>query len=249
MRKKQPYNEAIESIINGDIEIEGCHIVLVEADDYLPAYAYTIGLFQTYGHPEVICFGLAPEVLKSLLQDTHQLVKQGRKLIPGYLFPEFLKGFKTQFLKVNPAYYPDYFGLAQEHYKSRNFPALQLVWPDKQHNFPWEESFNPNWKFRQPALDRNADFKFLEERDVRAFTTRQVLEGQPISYVYHNEQGDWQFMSDSKPNAKDARIVCLEDITKLDPSVNDVYALPFGWYAWRNAKGEKWVAVKLQQEE
>ncbi|KAA9331903.1 DUF4262 domain-containing protein [Adhaeribacter soli] len=248
MRKKQPYNEAIESIINADIENDGCHMVLVEADDYLPAYAYTIGLFPAYHHPEIICFGLAPEVLRGLLKDALQLVKQGKKLIPGYLFPEFLKGFNTQFLKVNPEYYASYFGLAQQYYGFRNFPALQLVWPDKQNHFPWEKSFNPDWKFRQPLLDRNTDFKFLEERDVRAFTTRQVLEGQAISYVYHNNEGDWQFMSDSKPNAKDARIVCLEDITRLDPSVNDIYFLPFGWYAWRNSREEKWTTAKLPEE-
>jgi hypothetical protein len=167
MNKKQQYNEAIESIINADVENNGCHIVLVEADDYLPAFAYTIGLFQTYHHPEIICFGLSPETLKTLTSDAHKLVKQGKKLIPGYLFPEFLKGYQTQFLRVNPAYYPNYFSLAQQFYKSRNFPALQLVWPDKQHKFPWENSFDPNYKFRQPLLDRNADFKFLEERDTR----------------------------------------------------------------------------------
>ena len=54
MVKKQQYNEAIESTISADIEKYGCHIVLVEADDYLPSFAYSIGLFQTYHHPEVI---------------------------------------------------------------------------------------------------------------------------------------------------------------------------------------------------
>lgn len=247
MKKKQQYNEALESIINADIVNNGCHIVLVEANDYLPAFAYSIGLFQTYQHPEIICFGLAPEVLKKLITDAHQLIKQGKKLIPGYLFPDFLKGYQTQTLKVNPAYYPDYFGLAQQFYNNRNFPALQLVWPDKQNKFPWETGFNTDLKFLQPLLDRNTDFKFLEERDVRAFTTKQVLEGQPISYVFHNEEGDWQFMSDSKPNVKDARIVCLEDITKLDPSVNSLYFLPYGWTAWRNSPAEAWKTAKLAE--
>lgn len=248
MSKKQPYNEATESMIKADIEKNGCHIVLVEADDYNPAFAYTVGLFPTYNHPEVICFGLAPEVLKSLVRDAHKLVKEGKKLVPGYLFPEFLKDTNTQFLRVKPAFYPDYFGWAQRFYNSRNFPALQLVWPDKQQKFPWEKDFNPDLKFNQPLLDRNTDFKFQEERDVRAFTTKQVLAGQEISYVYHNDKGDWQFMSDSKPNAKDARIVCLEDIVKLDPSVNDLHFLPFGWYAWRESRADKWKAEKLPQE-
>jgi hypothetical protein len=35
-------------------------------------------------------------------------------------------------------------------------------------------------------------------------------------------------------------LVCLEQITKLDPSINEIYHLPFGWRAWRERKEEEW---------
>lgn len=48
--------------ILADIEKFGCHVALFEKDNYLPGFAYTIGLYKTYGHPEIICFGLKTEV-------------------------------------------------------------------------------------------------------------------------------------------------------------------------------------------
>ncbi len=36
-----------------NIEQYGCHLVLIEADNYLPAFVYSIGLYQKFGHPEI----------------------------------------------------------------------------------------------------------------------------------------------------------------------------------------------------
>jgi hypothetical protein len=89
-------------------------------------------------------------------------------------------------------------------------------------------------------LDRNTDFKFYEERNLGVYTTRQAFEGDPILYIYHNEDGDWQFHTTSEPNLDDAKLVCLEQITKLDPTINEIYHLQLGWRAWRNTQGDDW---------
>ena len=98
---------------------------------------------------------------------------------------------------------------------SFDFPVMQLVWPDKEHRFPWDVGFFPDWKFRQPLLDRNMDFKFYEERNLGVYTTNDVLAGAPVLIVYHNLDGDWQFHSGLEPDLSDATLVCMEDITKL----------------------------------
>jgi len=41
-----------------NIEEYGCHLILIEGDNYCPAFVYSIGLYQKFGHPEIICFGL-----------------------------------------------------------------------------------------------------------------------------------------------------------------------------------------------
>ncbi|UZU00024.1 DUF4262 domain-containing protein [Chryseobacterium fluminis] len=232
--------EAKQAIIH-DVEKYGCHLALIEADNYLPAFVYTIGLYKKFGHPELICFGLKTDVLASILNHACDLIKSGQTLSSDKPYPGFLQDYNIQLLEADKEYYPDYIGYAGWFNDGNfNFPLLQVVWPDKQHHFPWDENFNPAWKFKQPLLDRNTDFKFYEERNLGVYTTSQALEGDPILYVYHNDDGDWQFHTSDQPNIDDAKLVCLEEITELDPTINELYHLQYGWSAWRKSKDDNW---------
>ena len=236
--------------ISKNIEEYGCHLAMIEADNYLPGFVYSIGLYKNYGHPEIICFGLKTEVMSTIINFACDLIKAGQVLLTGYEYKGFLEGYTIQFLPVNKAFYPDYLGYAGWFYDgSWDFPALQLVWPDKQHLFPWNEGFNPNWKFKQPMLDRSMDFKFYEERNLGVYTTKQAFDGEPILYVYHNEDGDWQFHTSLSPDLADAKLVCLEEITKLDPSINNIHHLQYGWWAWRESLQDEWQYAKDAREE
>jgi hypothetical protein len=108
------------------------------------------------------------------------------------------------------------------------FPAYQLVWTDKERRDPWEIGFNENWKFKQPVLDRTTDFKFYEERNLGVFTTQETLDGKPILWVDHNEDGDWQFHSDQNSDLESVKWVGLESRVNLDPTLNEIYCLNFG---------------------
>ena len=169
------------------------------------------------------------------------LIKSGKSLTTNKPYAGFLEGYAIQFLAVDKKYYGDYVGYAGWFYDMTfDFPLLQLVWTDKQHKYLWEDAFNPDWKFKQPLLDRNTDFKFYEERSIGVYTTRQAFDGDPILYVYHNEDGNWQFHTCLEPDLNDAQLVCLEHITNMDPTINDLYHLQFGWWAWRDNKESKW---------
>ena len=123
------------------------------------------------------------------------------------------------------------------------------MWPDKQALFPWDEGFNPDWKFKQLLLDRNSDFKFREERNSAVFTTRQVLEGLPILRVVHDADGSWQFLCDTPYDEADLKIVALEEIVKRDPTVNELFQLNYSWHALREAIGEEWQTEEYEVRE
>lgn len=238
----QEHDSLAKQTILNNIEEFGCHIALLESDNYLPAFAYTIGLYEKYNHPEIICFGLSIDLLGSLLNHAKSLIQQGETLIPNLPYQGFLDEYDILFLEVDKAFYADYLGYASWFYNCRDvFPVLQLVWPDKQHKYPWNDDFEPKWSRLQPLLDRNIDFKFKEKRNLGVYTTKQVLDGEPILYVCHNQDGDWQFHSSENPNIDDAKLVCLEEITKIDPSVNEIYFLQYGWRAWRNTLDDDWL--------
>ncbi|AXY75987.1 DUF4262 domain-containing protein [Paraflavitalea soli] len=241
--------EAKQAILD-NIEKYGCHLALLEPDNYLPGFAYTIGLFKRFGHPEIICFGLKTEILGSLLNEACNRIMNGETLTTNKLYSGFLGGHQIQFLQVDKEHYQNYVGYAGWFYdQTFDFPLLQLVWPDKQGHFPWDKDFNADWKFKQPLLDRNTDFKFYEERNLGVYTTKQAFEGDPILYIYHNDDGDWQFHTSLDPALDDAQLVCLEEITKLDPSINEIYHLQYGWWAWRDSKDDEWQYEERATEE
>ena len=142
---------------------------------------------------------------------------------PSIGYPDFLGDYDVRFLTVDKGWYKDYFGYGHWFNQTWNFPALQIVWPDKQALFPWEENFNPDWKSGQPLLDRSLDFKFREERNVAVFTTRQVLEGSPILRVVHEDDGSWQFLCDTTYEESDFKIVRLDEMVGRDPTVNKLF--------------------------
>lgn len=238
-----------QKILN-DVKVFGCHFGLIEADNYLPAFAYSIGLYKTFKHPEIVCFGLSLDALSFLLNQVKRIVQRGEKLKVNQPYQEFLEGYDIQFIEVNKAFYPDYFGYANWFYDYKDdYSVLQLVWTDKKNRYPWDDEFDPELKRFQPLLDRNMDFKFQESRNLGVYTTKQVIDGAPILYVYHNADGNWQFHNSSEPYVEDAMLVSLETITKLDPSVNQIYFLQYSWRAWRESTDEKWSYEESEVEE
>lgn len=237
-------------LVQYNIDKYGCHLVLIEETDYLPGFVYSIGLYQKYNHPEIICFGLNVELMASLINQACASIAEGSTFTPGTLYSHFLQSYQIQFVEVNKDFYPNYLGYGGWFYDMTfNFPAIQLVWPDKSSLFPWEEGFNADWKFKQPLLDRSMDFKFYEERNVAVFTTSDVIKGASILYVYHNDDGEWQFHSSDSPDINDAKIVCFDDITALDPSINELHHLDYGQSAWRETPDSDWQIVRDTTEE
>jgi hypothetical protein len=234
------HNAETEAQIISDVAKYGFHVGVISGDGYSPTFAYTIGLYKTYGYPELICFGLNPDLMHSMFWAGKELFDKQPNPDLSIGYPDFIGDFDVRLLPVDKARYADYLGYAGWFYESWEFPVLQIVWPDKQALYPWEEAFNPNWKAGQPLLDRDNDFKFREARNVAVFTTRQVLEGSPILRVVHEADGDWQFLCDTTYDVADLKVVALEAIVKRDPTVNELFQLNYGWHALREAVGEKW---------
>jgi hypothetical protein len=83
---------------------------------------------------------------------------------------------------------------------------------------------------------------FDQPRNCASFTTRQVVEGtEPILQVSHDEEDHgWQFIGNSEVSMADAKLVSLQTIIHLDPTVLEVGDLPPGWEAVREHVGGPW---------
>ena len=88
-------------------------------------------------------------------------------------------------------------------------------------------------------LLRKCLFKVPNKQAV--FTRCHIIEqNNPILYVKHDEDGDWQFLCGENHTTEDARIIAFQEIINIDPSVNKVSNIKCGQIAVRESKESEW---------
>ena len=232
-----------------NIEKFGLQVIMVGSTSYCPSFAYSIGLTETYNHPEIICFALPNNLGHAIINDIAEIIKKGETIDTGKTYTEIFKDSRAAFLKVDKRNIDDYFGAALNYYGGKSFDALQVVWTDRNDKLPWDNNFEEEFLYKQPLLDRNANFKFYEPKNLTTFTTRQWLdEKKPILRVVHDNDGDWQFLTgDQLPD--DIKIVALEQLIKRDDTLNQLFDLEYGEEAQREFIGGHWIRNKIETDE
>jgi hypothetical protein len=91
-------------------------------------------------------------------------------------------------------------------------------------------------------MNADDDWPFDQPPNCAVFTTHRIMNRlEPILAVYHDADDlGWQFHGESSSSIKDSKVLALEEIVRLDPTVIEVADLPPGWYATREAVGEPW---------
>lgn len=142
----------LDKIVIANINEFGWHCVNVIEDDNHPCWSYTIGLFETWQHPELIVIGRSRATSQAMLKTLADDIELNSA--PNFTDPEghLLLGLKCRFLEVNARYYSDYVGFALWHYRKRRFPLYQIIWPNNDGICPWDESASDAFKEWQPVL-------------------------------------------------------------------------------------------------
>ncbi len=224
-----------------DVERHGWHVLAVEEDDEGPAFAYSVGLFRSFGHPEVIVFGLAVPVLHRIVNAVGEVVRSAKKFEHLDESGDVLDGYNVAFRTVERKRYADFLGYACWFYRNEDFPALQCVWPDSRHWYPWHPASDPTLARRQPLMGTDTSWPFHEGKNRAVFTTRPVLEdAHPILLVTHDRDGDWQFLCGTTNEPEEGRIVSLGCVLERDCSLARVADLPEGWRAYRTTTRAAW---------
>jgi hypothetical protein len=161
--------------ILSDIEQYGFHIMHVEralaaehnhrlsqADEEwgqrwssVPDWSYTIGLYQSYGHPEIVVFTLDEKIVPELFWDLARGIQEGRIFESGTIYGDALPRFEGQrcaFERVSAAWAPNLFGFASWFYQYSDFPVLQYLWPDRHGHFAWDPGAAEYLRDAQRAL-------------------------------------------------------------------------------------------------
>jgi hypothetical protein len=99
-------------------------------------FSYTVGLFETFGHPEVVISGLPNDVALAILNNIGSDVAKGISREAEVLYDDILEGYPCVFKPVPTRVYEAYFGRALVFYEGADFPVLQCLWPDALKRFP-----------------------------------------------------------------------------------------------------------------
>jgi len=134
------------------ISRHGWAVIKIAAEDHSPPFAYSIGLYRTFHHPEIIVLGLPPDTAHQLVNDVGETVRQGEVVRAGQASAAFLEGYTCTFRRVPPSQYPAYLGRGLHYYAPEAFPVLQLIYPDRQGRWPWQEGVAPEFRSNQPVL-------------------------------------------------------------------------------------------------
>jgi hypothetical protein len=138
--------------VHADIAAYGWHVVEVVEDDEGPGFAFTIGLHKRFEHPELIVFGLPLDTMHLMLNGAGESVRAGRAYAVGQSYDDVLEGYSCTFRPVPRRHYEAYLGYARWYYDGDDFPMLQLIWPDREHRYPWGAPADAWIRKAQPVL-------------------------------------------------------------------------------------------------
>ncbi|MFJ6167248.1 DUF4262 domain-containing protein [Micromonospora orduensis] len=121
------------------------HVLPTDDDPHTTApFAYTVGL-TAHDYPELITAGLPPEVAHSLLNDlARRVYDKAERFTHGQRVSDLIAHYDAIIIDGPPTdeLLP---GMAISRYGRDQIRLQQMVWPDPQGRFPWDNgySFDP----------------------------------------------------------------------------------------------------------
>lgn len=144
--------DASEQRVLDDIAEHGWHCVHILEDDEGPGYSFTIGLWASYAHPELIVFGLPAQAAHTILSTVARAAADGEPLDLDSASDALLHRYSCWFAPVPRARYHAHVGYARWYYQGEDFPLRQIVWPSRAGLFPWDEQASADFRAAQPLI-------------------------------------------------------------------------------------------------
>ena len=158
MRRPVPTNDYERELI-ANVERFGwqCTSVAPAKGTKGVSFSYTIGFYRSFGQPEFIICGLAPEVAHSILTLLAEAAECGNMVSLDEPCDSLLEGYSCVFVEVPKQQYGDYVRSALWFHGDNSFPLYQVVWPDKRGRFPWHAKAGAELRSGQPVLGEFRD--------------------------------------------------------------------------------------------
>lgn len=138
-----------------NIRAHGWFAIHVGADEERPSFAYTIGLWLKFRHPELIVFSLSRQIVQDTFWHLYRELEAGRRVPLGTSSCDLFANVPAMLLPVSQRHYADHLGWSRWFYGGDRFECLQLVYPDRDGHFPWSSKASEEGRKAQPDLTEN----------------------------------------------------------------------------------------------
>lgn len=130
-----------------DVAEFGWHVIHVSADDKGPGFSFTVGLFYSFGHPELLIMGLPQNVSHGILSGAVDEIRRGMVFHAEACSKALLSAHSCRFSHIPVGRYEDFLGYAIWFYRSlpSRFPALQILWLEKKGLFPGDDDYDASY--------------------------------------------------------------------------------------------------------
>lgn len=139
--------EGLDDIIaqhKAHIAKHGFTVQGVLPDEDQPPYTYTIGLTQTFNHPELFLAGLRPDDAMGIIIDVIDLIRKGIRFDKPVFAAGIIPGYEIPFRPMSQESVLDHGAAGLE--LIGPFDGVQIFYPDPEGFVPWEEGCDPRYK-------------------------------------------------------------------------------------------------------
>lgn len=147
-----PEDHQLLEWIVAEAERRGNAVISVPSDDNGSGYCFTACVWALHQVPEAVVVGL-PEPMAHVLLDAYvDRAATGGPFEPGRIYHDFFENVPVIFEQVHPGHYPEFFGSAFLVYPDGDFPAVQIIVPTPEGNWPWDPDAPEGFAQWQPVL-------------------------------------------------------------------------------------------------
>lgn len=135
------------------VRTEGFAFLCIGPDVDAPPYAYTVGLTETYGCPELLIFGVGQQTAGPVFHTVVDKIKAGARFSNGDVLHDVLSVPCAIKAVSSAAAQPFALNVASRYKDTDQVPTYQqLVYPDASGIFPWEAGYDKGLKRVQTEL-------------------------------------------------------------------------------------------------
>ena len=129
----------------------GYHLTYVFGDTTDVPFCYSVGLWQTWRHPELLLYGLNWDDTVTVMTALAEEIRAGRTFGHGQIDRETFDR-RIAFVDVPPDRYDGRIPVTIMYYRGFDFPVVQVVTPDDRGRLPWDAAYDAKHVERQPLL-------------------------------------------------------------------------------------------------